>query len=164
MSESLRLHVLYSPWSSPGQNIGVGSLSFSSRSSQPRDRTQVSALQVNYLLAEPQGKPKNTGVGSLSLLQWIHLTQEPNRGLLHCRWILYQPTELSGKPVFRETGSYSWTLFYWRRNGDLRKINFPMSWGKKQESDLIWDFPDGPVVKTVRLQCSWHEIDPWFGN
>ena len=29
-------------------------------------------------------------MGSLSLLQWIFLTQESNRGLLHCRWILYQ--------------------------------------------------------------------------
>ena len=27
------------------------------------------ALQVNSLPAEPQGKPKNTGMGSLSLLQ-----------------------------------------------------------------------------------------------
>ena len=33
---------------------------------------------------------KNTGVGSLSLLQQIFLTQELNWGLLHCRWILYQ--------------------------------------------------------------------------
>ena len=32
----------------------------------------------------------NTGVGSLSLLQWIFPTQESNRGLLHCRQILYQ--------------------------------------------------------------------------
>ena len=30
------------------------------------------------------------GVGSLSLLQWIFLTQESNQGLLHCRCILYQ--------------------------------------------------------------------------
>ena len=29
-------------------------------------------------------------MGSLSLLQWIFLTQKLNRGLLHCRWILYQ--------------------------------------------------------------------------
>ena len=35
-------------------------------------------------------KPKNTGVGGLSLLQWIFQTQESNRGLLHFRWILYQ--------------------------------------------------------------------------
>ena len=31
-------------------------------SSQPRDRTQVSALQVDSLSSEPPGKPKNTGV------------------------------------------------------------------------------------------------------
>ena len=38
----------------------------------------------------PPGKPKNTGVGSLSLLQGIFPIQELNRGLLHCRQILYQ--------------------------------------------------------------------------
>ena len=32
----------------------------------------------------------NTGVGGLSLLQRIFPTQKLNRGLLHCRWILYQ--------------------------------------------------------------------------
>ena len=32
----------------------------------------------------------NTGVGSVSLLQGIFLTQESNRGLLYCRQILYQ--------------------------------------------------------------------------
>ena len=51
MSYSLRPRGLCSPWNSPGQN---------------------------------------TGVGSLSLLQGIFLTQESNRGLLHCRQILYQ--------------------------------------------------------------------------
>ena len=35
-------------------------------------------------------KPKNIGVGSLSLLQQIFSTQESNQGLLHCRQILYQ--------------------------------------------------------------------------
>ena len=48
------------------------------------------ALQVDSLPAEPQGKPKNTGVGSLSCLQGIFLTQVSNQGLLHCRRILYQ--------------------------------------------------------------------------
>ena len=33
---------------------------------------------------------QNTAVGSLSLFQWIFLTQESNRGLLHCRQIFYQ--------------------------------------------------------------------------
>ena len=47
-------------------------------------------LQADSLPAELPGKPKNTGVGSLSLLQRIFLTQESNQGLLHCRQILYQ--------------------------------------------------------------------------
>ena len=42
-------------------------------------------------LYNPWNSPgQNTGMGSLSLLQWIFLTQELNRGLLHCRQILYQ--------------------------------------------------------------------------
>ena len=45
------MHGLHSPWNSPGQN---------------------------------------TGVGSLSLLQGIFLTQGSNLGFLHCRQILYQ--------------------------------------------------------------------------
>ena len=49
-------------------------------------------LQVDSLPAEPQGKPKNTGVGSLSLHQQIFPTQELNWGLLHCRQILKQLT------------------------------------------------------------------------
>ena len=51
VSSSLRPHGLHSPWSSPGQN---------------------------------------TGVGNLSLLQWIFPAQESNWGLLHCRQILYK--------------------------------------------------------------------------
>ena len=53
-------------------------------------KSRSSALQVDSLPAEPQGKPKNTGVGSLSLLQQIFPTQELNQGLLYCRWVLYQ--------------------------------------------------------------------------
>ena len=49
-----------------------------------------SVLQADSLPTEPPGKPKNTGVGNLSLFQGIFRTQESNRGLLHCRWILYQ--------------------------------------------------------------------------
>ena len=67
---------------------------FSRGSSQLRDWTHVS------LSAEPQGKPKDTGVGSLSFLQRIFLTQESNRGLLHCRWILYQ-LSYEGSPKSR---------------------------------------------------------------
>ena len=53
----------------------------------PRIEPRSPTLQVDSLPAEPQGKPKNTGVGSL---QQIFPTQESNRGLLHFRLILYQ--------------------------------------------------------------------------
>ena len=59
---------------------------FCRRSSQPRPP----ALQTDALQAEPPGKPKNTGVGNLSLLQGIFPNQESNQCLLYCRWILYQ--------------------------------------------------------------------------
>ena len=87
MSDSLQPH-RPSPWNSLGQNTGVGgrilervATPFSKGSSQSR---------VDSLPAESQGKPKNTGVDSLSLLQQTLLTQELNQGLLYCRQILYQ--------------------------------------------------------------------------
>ena len=56
---------------------------------KPRIKPRSPALQADSLLSEPPGKPKNTGVGSLSLLQGIFLTQESNQGLLHCRQIFF---------------------------------------------------------------------------
>ena len=66
------------PFPSPGDfpNLGI----------EPRSP----ALRADSLPAEPQGKPKNAGVGSLSLPQRIFPTQESNWGLLYCRQILYQ--------------------------------------------------------------------------
>ena len=91
MSDSLWPHGLDSPWNSPGQNTGVGSLSILQGDlPNPGIEPGSPTLQVDSLPAEPQGKPKNTGVGSLSLLQGIFPTQELNWSLLHCRWILYQ--------------------------------------------------------------------------
>ena len=43
---------------------------------------------------------KNTGVGSLSLLQQIFPIQESNWGLLHCRRILYQ-LNYQGSPQYK---------------------------------------------------------------
>ena len=85
----LRLHGLYSPWNSAGQNTEVGSLSLLQGISQPRGQSRVSHIAGRFSTSWATGKPKYTGVGSLSLLQWIFLTQVFNRGFLHCRWILY---------------------------------------------------------------------------
>ena len=60
MSDSLQPHGLYSPWNSPGQKTGVGSLPllqeiFPTQGSNPG---LLHCMQVDSLLAEPQGKPR----------------------------------------------------------------------------------------------------------
>ena len=99
MLYSLRAHELYSPWNSLGQNTGVSSRSLlQGNLPNPGIEPRSPALQEDSL--EPQGKPKNTGVGSLYLLQGIFPTQESNWGLLHCRQILYQ-LSYQGSPSMR---------------------------------------------------------------
>ena len=68
---------LLRPWDSPGKTTGVG---------------------CHCLLPEPQVKPKNSGVGSLSLPQGISPVQGSNPGLPHCRRILYLQHHL-GSPT-----------------------------------------------------------------
>ena len=58
----------------------------------PRIKPKSPTLQAGSLLSEPPGKPKNTGVSSLSLLQQIFPNQESNWGLLLCRQI-FLPSE-----------------------------------------------------------------------
>ena len=54
--------------------------SFSRGSSQPRDRTQVTRIADGFFIpTELKRKPKNIGVGSLSLLQQIFLAQGLNQ-------------------------------------------------------------------------------------
>ena len=61
-------------------------------------------FQADSLPAKPQGKPKNTWVGNLSLLQGIFQTPESNRDGLHWRLILYQ-LSYEGSP-----GKVFWTI------------------------------------------------------
>ena len=113
MSGSLWPHglLLYRPWNSPGQNNGVGSLSllqgiFLAQVSNPglwhcrQILYQLSHKGSSGILEWVAYSPgQNTGVGSLSLLQWIFLTQESNRVFLRCRRILYQLSS-QGNPLF----------------------------------------------------------------
>ena len=69
---TLRPHGLYSPWNSPGQTTGVGSLSllqriFPTQGSNPG----FTALQADSLPAEPQGKPKTVRVWVTQSLELI---------------------------------------------------------------------------------------------
>ena len=69
--------------------------------SSPEIKPRSPKQQMDSLPAEPQGKPKNTRVGSLFLLQWIFPTQESNRGLLHYRQFLYQLSHPGSLCIFK---------------------------------------------------------------
>ena len=69
VSDSLRPHGLYSPWNSPGQNTGAGSLSllqgiFPTQGSNPG----IQHCRGDSLPDEPQGKP----LSSWRLLHWAN--------------------------------------------------------------------------------------------
>ena len=53
VSDSLQRHGLYSPWNSPGQNTGVGSLCLLQGIFPTQDWTQVSCIAGGFLPAEP---------------------------------------------------------------------------------------------------------------
>ena len=77
------------PGDSSGKNTWVDFHALLQGVFPTQDRTNVS-LQVDSLPSEPPEKPKNTGVGNLSLLWEPYSDPGINQGLLHCRWILYQ--------------------------------------------------------------------------
>ena len=61
VSDSLRPRGLYSPWNSPGQNTGVGSLSLlQGNLPNPGIEPRSPALKAASLPAEPQGKPQHS--------------------------------------------------------------------------------------------------------
>ena len=127
MSDSLWPHRIYSPWNSPGQNTGMGSLSllqriFPIQGSNP-GLLHFGQIFTSWAIREAQ----EHWVVSLSLLQEIFLTQELNWSLLHYRVILYQLSYkenqksdtcglLSGKPfLFKDSlikSAYSFPLIH----------------------------------------------------
>ena len=86
VSDSLRPHGLYSPWILQARILEWVAVPFSRGTYQPRDRTEASRIAGGFFIIRATGKPKNTGVGSLCLLQWIFPTQEVNWGFLGNRW------------------------------------------------------------------------------
>ena len=86
---------------SPGKRSGMGSFSLlQGNLPNPGIEFRSPTLQADSLPSKPPGKPKSTAVDSLSLLQEIFPTQELNRGLLHCGWILYQ-LRYQGSPIVK---------------------------------------------------------------
>ena len=84
---------------------------------------------------------QNTGVGSLSLLHGIFLTQESNQGLLHCTWILYQ-LRYQGSPSFFHIKSSKWSSLVSspRSNFSLEATNPGIIHGSQQRPFSMLQF------------------------
>ena len=112
----------------------------------PGIKPKSPALQEDALPSEPPGKPKNTGVGSLSLLQGIFPIQESNRGLLHCRRILYQLSYQGTNHLVNSSQSTNLrlsptaftptrpTLLPVQEHGDCLLIRLPLSAGRLEST------------------------------
>ena len=103
----------------------------------PGIESRSPTLQGDSLPAEPQGKPKDTGVGSLYLLQHIFPPQELNQGLLHCRWILYQLSYQGSWKINHSTSLESWRL-----------VSLPFEITLDNLSEM---FPDGNLALFLML-------------
>ena len=93
-----------------------GAFLFSRDLPNPGIKPRSPAWQAASSPAEWPGKPKNTGVGSLSLLQQIFPTQELNWGLLHCRQILYQLSYQGSPTCLSDSGNihhFSHSEMWW---------------------------------------------------
>ena len=102
-----RVQLFANPWTVAHQaSLSMGILQakyWSGLCSPPGDLPNLGieprspALQADSLPAEPPWNPKNTGLGSLSLLQGIVMTQESNRFPALQAYSL--PAELPGKRI-----------------------------------------------------------------
>ena len=100
-------------------------------------RSVMSNSLLPHGLYSPWNSPgKNTGVGSLSLLQQIFPTQESNQGLLHCRQILYQLSYQESPLFIRDPPSSNLTqLITPPMTLFPNKVTF---WGTRGENFNIW--------------------------
>ena len=112
MSSSVWLRALYSPWTSPGQNAGVGTFPFSRRPSQPTDWTQVSRIAgrafTGWAAGKPIAPPKLFGQESFLPGSELGVMWTPNKGKCSVGWPLTDRLLLKTHPVcgglFRTAG------------------------------------------------------------
>ena len=98
---------------------------------------------------------QNTGVGSLSLLQEIFLTEGSNLGLLHCRQILYQLSH-KGSPRILDWVTYPFS------SGSSRPRNqtgvsfiaggFFTSWATREAPDWLSNSHVNQTCRTILLK------------
>ena len=114
VSNSLLSHGLYSPWNSPGQNTGVGSLSLL-QGIFPTQESNPGLPHCGWIFHQPshQGSSRIPEWVVYPFCRWILPTQKSDQGLLHCRQILYHLSyqgnpNVSSKVVPLKDNSVHW--------------------------------------------------------
>ena len=148
MSYSLLLH-----GDSPGKNIGVGCHAFL-QGIFPTQRLNPGLLQVDSFLSEPPGKPKNTGVSCLSLLQtvsWSLLISRsiksvmPSNYLIFCHPLLFLPSIFPSIRVFSSESA--------------RSISWPKYWSFSFSIN-----PSNVYLELISLRIDWFDLLSVRGN
>ena len=134
---SLWSHVAYLPVSSvhgilQARILEWVAVPFSRESSQPRNWTQVSSIAGEFFTI---WATRITGVGSLSLLPGIFLTQELNRGLLHCRATREQHTYVHTEGIRRRERAMRGDVWGLLRAGGLWVLK--TDW--RAQGSWFWD-------------------------
>ena len=143
------------PGDSPGKNTGAGCHAFLQGIFQPRDQTKVSCIATDSLPAEPPGKPKNTRVISLSLLQWscpgspslqvdslpAELTAKSKSCLTVILWTLAYQTLLSMEFSRQEY----WSGLPCPPPGDLPHLGIKLRSPALQVNSLLSEPPGRPI-------------------
>ena len=119
---------------------------FSRGSSQPRSP----ALWADSLLSKPPGKPKNTGVGSLSLLQGNFWPRNQTRvsciaGGFFTSWATREAPEKSRlrSPADGQSGAWKTYLSFWRfwrecRRGQRSQASRPFQRSQATGIPAFW--------------------------
>ena len=130
-------------------------------------------LQVDSLPAEPQGKPKNTGLGSWSLLQWIFPTQNWTR--VSCmasrfliNWAIRSTITIFFLNIFlRHTSKYLMVMMlFWRRQWQPTPVLLP---GKSHKRRSLvgrnpWGCEESDMTERLHFHFSLSCIGEGSGN
>ena len=109
-------------------------------------KPQSLTLQEDSLPVESPGKSKNTGVGSLSLLQGNFLTQELNRvssiaGRFFTNWATWEAQRRASLPIFITTfiSKWFWKSQNWVTNAMSESIlGLIHDWRCSPTENIIW--------------------------
>ena len=122
------------------------------------------SLHPHGLYSSWNSPGQNTGVDSLSLLQWIFPTQGLNPGLLHCRQILYQLSH-KGSPRILEWLAYPFSSGSSPRNRTGISCiagGFFTNWALREAQYLKWITNKGLLYNTGNsAQCY---VVAWMGE